>query len=177
MNVCFSGGAVGSDTEWGKWALKNKHDLKHYIFEDHKSKCPNTIIIDSAMLRKADPFLSKANETLTRRFPCKSEFANNLLRRNFYQIINSERVYAISTFKDNFINGGTAWACQMYLDLCLEEGKIPELYVYEQAKEKWTEYVNGKFNSIEKPIRPHGKWTGIGTKKISLDAISEIQSL
>lgn len=177
MSTCFSGGAVGADTEWGKLALKKGHNLKHYIFSSHRSKCSNTIVLADEMLLLADPFLRKANTSLQRKFPCSTTFINNLLRRNFYQIINTERVYAISTIENNKIKGGTAWACQMYLDMCLEEGKTPEMYLYDQVKLSWFKVKTKEFVSIEKPPSPFGLWTGIGSKKISMDAISEIQSL
>lgn len=167
-NICFSGGAVGADSTWGIIAKENDHEVVHFIFQNHRSKEDNTEILSKELLQLADPFLVKANEVLKRSFPTKNEYVNDLLRRNYYQIKDSDSLYAVSTLKeDGNVDGGTAWAVEMFIQN--REGPV---YLYDQVKEVWFEYdrINGGFIMIEFPPTPSGKWTGVGSRKITEDA-------
>src|SRR2546426_648532 len=95
-----SGGARGADSEWddiGKeFGMINN---KHYYAEGEKTPRGNAPLTKEQLLF-ADPLLKQANIILKRRFPTKNEYINNLLRRNFYQVINSEAIFAIGTITD-----------------------------------------------------------------------------
>ena len=169
-NVCFSGGAIGSDTIWGDIADKLGHQVIHWSFPDHKSKV-ETIELTQDLLNLADDYIRKANKRIQREFPTKSLHTNNLLRRNYYQVLWTDSLYAVTNyhFLDEF-EGGTAWAIQMFRDLHPKK----HAYVFNPLVNKWitnqsTEWI--ETNDI--PI-PTGKWTGIGTRKLNKDIIPEL---
>lgn len=177
-NVCLSGGAIGADIEWGKAALAHDHTVLHFIFEGHEHNAPASLLhtLSPEELIIADAHLAKANETLGRRWPNPKRFLSNLLRRNYYQIIWTNSVYAISTFKKGMVGGGTAWAVQMYLDRFDTKIELP-CFVFDQERKTWTQWDGGGFMEIDRPPPPSGTWTGIGTRDLNSAGSAAIQEV
>lgn len=170
MVTMLSGGADGADTEWGEIASLHGHEVIHFSFDGHNTRCKNGQIIRLPYnhLTVADPWLKKAKTYLHRQYPSKSKYVNNLLRRNYYQVKETDAVYAIGTFQPhtNIVDGGTAWATTMY---CLIHDK--PFYFFHQDRNKWYEmHISGQCQEIRLPPRPEtGVWTGIGTREINLN--------
>lgn len=175
LDLCLSGGALGADTEWGVAAESVGHDVIHWIFEDYNINFQNNsyVVLDNEKLLAADPYIALANKSIKRRWPTSKENTNNLLRRNHYQVNWSERVYAISEIIDDHsllgIAGGTAWACQMYIDRWLHtETSLDscELYLFDQKSNHWMMWQK-EWRIISSPPRPHGVYAGIGTRNLT----------
>jgi hypothetical protein len=171
MVTMLSGGAAGADYEWGLAATINGHEVIHFSFNGHDSKCdPSTIYkVSDRELTVADMWLKQAKIHLKRQFPSNSKFVNNLLRRNYYQVKETDAVYAIGTFNPATltVNGGTAWATSMY---CLIHDR--PFYFFHQEYNKWYEKnISGLHKEIRIPPRPsdYNVWTGIGTREINLN--------
>lgn len=140
-NLMLSGGAKGADCYWAKAASAAGHQVIHWSFEGHKSYDPdNTLILDDETLKEADIRLEMAKLSMKRSIPYHKPWIANLLRRNWFQVQYAESVYAVGTLNDKAVfasenlplsrkphvdrmgvNGGTAWACQMYFDRWVEE--------------------------------------------------------
>lgn len=172
-NMCLSGGADGSDLQWGMCAGRAGHMVVHFSFAGHKSNAPTIEITELSqnMLDEADPFIEKANKTLNRRIGSLSCFVRNLLRRNWYQVRHAERVYAVSTIKDGLVHGGTAWAVQMYID-----AGGTEAYVFDQDQECWLVW-SGKGWIDVVPPEPNGVWAGIGSRDLKPSGKKAIRTL
>lgn len=162
-DVCLSGGAEGSDTFWGNESKKIGHSVIHFSFVGHNNS-KDTIIISQSDLELADPYLLKANETLKRRFPPQNQFVANLLRRNWYQVKDSDAVYAIGFLNHGYVKGGTAWAIQMFIDQYNDIGTIP-CYIFHQTMNQWYQRIDGEWISTNPP-KPSGVWTGIGSRDL-----------
>lgn len=177
-NVCLSGGAIGADTAWGYAALRAGHKVIHYTFAGHTAAVANTVRLSDAEMLEADPALVAANRALKRRFPSGSNFVNNLLRRNFWQIRDTERVYAVAHLQgDRFVAGGTAWAIEMYLQ---RASAVPECYIFNTGQGCWFRWdaAAHMFLTIGgKPPVPHGRYTGIGTRDLDGHAGRAIQDV
>lgn len=179
QSTCFSGGARGSDSLFGACAEAVGHKVIHYSFKEHKSKL-NRSILNKDQLSKADPYLLLANEWLNRKFPTYSEYTNNLLRRNFYQVKESDMIYAITDLdKDGFPKGGTAWAVIMGIIV-----NVDEIYLFDQTTEKWFRFVDiGQhprkitWDQVKQPPSPKGAYTGIGTQKLLSSGIKAVKNL
>lgn len=192
-NICFSGGAKGSDKLWGELASELGHAVCHYSFSGHSVSVPKRFVevLSQEMLNEADESLKIANKTLKRSFPTSKEYVNNLLRRNYWQIKNTESVYAITDLDENCLPyGGTAWAVQMAID------KNISVFLYSPAKKCWFEqpkecseidisnpnlsWISGintwHMLGIDPP-KPKGKWTGIGTRSLTEDTKTVINNL
>lgn len=155
-----SGGAVGSDTVWdtvGK--LFGLGNSAHYFGAGNKTPKGNTPLT-AEQLAKADPALKKANESLGRRYPPSSAYVRTLLQRNYYQVANSDAVFAIGNIAGNIVEGGTGWAVQMGID----QGK--PVYVFNQKDNNWYTYSNGKFIQTDTPVLTKN-FAGVGTREIT----------
>ena len=182
-NICLSGGAQGADKTFGDCAEKLGHRVKHFSFHGHKTPCKNgVIILDPLSLYKNDKMLIEANKFLKRQSPIgRSEYVTNLLRRNCWQIIGSERIYAVSYLdKHDFVGGGTGWAVMMGV-----QAGIKELYLFDHKLDKWFIFqgfdtINPKFiwNEMEiLPPVPHGIYTGIGSHDLPDNGKNAIEEL
>ncbi len=67
-NVCLSGGADGADLVWGAEARRYGHKVLHFSFAGHRTQAPpdELVILSDNGLRRADPYLAKANARLKR---------------------------------------------------------------------------------------------------------------
>lgn len=176
-NICLSGGADGSDLMWGMCAGKAGHTVYHYIFEGHKSKAPKSelAVLTREQLLVADPFLKIANKTLRRKWPVKNEWVASLLRRNYYQVVHSDAVYAVATIDENgLVTGGTSWATQMFIDR--HNGAPCSAYVFDQEDGSWYKW-EGVWAPISAPPVPTGVWAGIGTRNLNQTGKDAIRQL
>ena len=178
-NVCFSGGAAGADRLFGLWALENKQYQIHFSFKGHKAHVPDDTVIElpNELLTSEDVRnkLKKANASLGRSVP-KFGYVYNLLARNSYQVYCTERVYTIGTLvSPTQLDGGTAWAVQMYLD---QDDSNKEIYHYDINDKKIYSYDNSTKQSVEVQSvpKPHGRWTGIGTRRATEDDLRAFAS-
>ena len=185
MNICYSGGAVGADRLWGELALSDNQEVIHYSFKNHK--IDNNFIGNECLYELSQEeldvsikYLNKANNVLGRKFPTSSHHTNCLLKRNFFQIILSEKLYAISTLDKNTVKGGTAWAVQMFIDKCIKYNKNYPCYIFDMNTNKWYTYCYDKLKWVAMdfpPPKPNGKWTGIGSRDITEEAIDSVRNI
>ncbi len=219
-NLCLSGGASGADALWGEEAAKLGHQVIHWSFEGHKSygTPEQTVCLDVAVLKEAEIRLEEANLTLKRTVPYRKLWNLNLLRRNWFQVKDVFRVYAVGSLNEKAviskddestpsfnligrsrvdrmgINGGTAWACQMFLDYYLEragtdayfdedtQNRELELYFYDQITSEV--YIYGPYMHAWYRARssrhygpPKGIYAAIGSRKLLPNGEDFIRSL
>lgn len=164
-NICFSGGAKGADEFFGEIAKKLNHEIIHYSFKGHKSvDFKNTEILRNSDLKIADNYLIDANKILKRKFPTSSDFVNNLLRRNYYQIVESNNLYAIAEIKNNIVQGGTSWSVEMF-----KQNRKGNIFVFDKMKNHWTKWDGVCYKEIKEIPIPSGFWTGIGSREITIE--------
>lgn len=179
-SLCLSGGAKGSDVAWGNLAKMLGHWVIHWSFEDHKAHVTDIerLSLNAEQLRKANHFVLRANKTLLRKFPTRYDSTNNLLRRNWYQVAWTKSLYGVGVFKNGDIDGGTAWAVQMYIDrFTVDRENIDEckLYFFDQIKGIWLTWKYEWKELQDRPPVPTGVWTGIGTRKLNENGSKQIK--
>jgi hypothetical protein len=176
-SVCMSGGAEGADSIFGACALAAGHDLVHFTFKNHKLKFEKDNkqlsyihVLTQDELNIADEYLIQANEVVGRKFPSSSLYVNNLLRRNYYQIKDSDACYAVSKIEQGKIAGGTAWATAMFV--VKNNFNACPCYVFCQITEKWHEWSGTNWNEIISPpkFKDGLVYAGIGSRRDIVDA-------
>lgn len=183
-NILLTGGAAGADTMFAKCAAQAKHQVVHWVFSGFKTKLRSNLYeLTDELLTEADSFVLRANKGLNRTFPTKNSYTNNLIRRNYYQVKWCSSVYAVSKFDSGGsmlnVDGGTAWAMQMYADRFMydqEPFELCNLYLYDQNYKCWYHW-NKVWTSIDSPPTPQGVYAGIGSREINNDGIAAIQAL
>ena len=215
-NVCLSGGAKGADALWGEEAAKLGHQVIHWSFDGHKSygTPEQTVCLDESILKEADIHLEEAKLSLKRSIPYGKPWIANLLRRNWFQVQHAASVYAVGSlnehaviYKDPYaaverfrigpdkkhnrmgVNGGTAWACQMYLDQYLEkdmeDGLTDEewefnLVLYEQNTREYLRFnphTSAWHRPLDPRIPPKGIYAAIGSRDLLPNGEEFIRSL
>lgn len=187
MNICYSGGSKGADVLFGKLALEAGHDLIHWSFQNHHiaGQKLNAKVLSYPQLMEADQPLKMANEFLKRQYPTRSEYVNNLLRRNYWQIKEADSVYAAMRFTDDMIPlGGTSWAIIM----AAMKLRRPKAYIFNINDDKWYRFpeVISLYGSHQRLLteidftkipKPQGKYAGIGASDLPENGIQAIESL
>ncbi len=175
-DVCVSGGAKGSDCEWVRIATDRGQEAIHFTFNNHSYKGHRPeyrVDVPLDYLELAIPKLKVANQTLRRKIPAPG-YVRNLLCRNWYQVQHSMSVYAIANITYGQVEGGTAWATQMFIDRNLRDGHV---YVLDKKTLKWFEFKHQEWCEIDKPPRPSGVWAGIGSREITPQIIRMMEAL
>jgi len=178
-NCCLSGGADGADLEWGMAADQLGHGVVHFSFAGHKTHAPahQLVLLSNEQLTAADPYCHAANKTLCRRFPIKSINGTNLLRRNWYQVTVAPVCYSVSTLAmppgptipldivvTGQVQGGTAWAVQMFIDR--HKGRACPCYLFDQIAAQWFQWNGDGWRCIYEPPTPVGVYAAIGSRDL-----------
>jgi hypothetical protein len=130
-------------------------------FDGTTAPAHQLVRIPEDLLGDADPTLHQVAKLIQRRYPPRADNVRRLLQRNYYQIIYSDACYAVSTLKDDLVQGGTGWAVGAFQ--LLHSGK--PLFVYCQNRQRWFVWQD-QWVMIEQPPRPTGLWTGIGSRDL-----------
>lgn len=166
--INHSGGAEGADIEWETTGSKYVDmENKHY-YHGYATKYGNIKLNDNE-IEEGWAKILEANKKLKRN-PYRYK---SLLARNWYQVKNADKIFAISYLKNSSeVEGGTGWAVQMAIDC-----KKP-IYVYDQNTSKWFEYCykSNSFIVCDTPILSIN-FAGIGARKLlqnGKDAIDQV---
>ncbi len=167
----------------------------HQIALSHANS--HLVQVTQEELNCADSSLQLANRHLKR-----ANHRMNLLRRNYYQIKYSSFLYAVSFVDDSKIGGtsvavegGTAWACQMFLLSYIDTIQKPRgaavaipMYLYDMKSCGWyrgyasfdseSKFCQFQWRAMDcRPPAPFGVYTGIGSRKITTDGRGAIEQL
>lgn len=177
MYICHSGGALGADITWENEGYKYGVKTIAYSFYGHKQFSKSQKILSEAEIDSGYSHVLIAEKTLKRGLNYRVyPYLKNLLSRNWYQVKNSEVIFAIGMFtnkKRNIVNGGTGWAVQMSID------NNKPVYLYEQNLKTWNKfnYNNMVFEEIDYIPKLTENFAGIGTRDINNDGINAIKNV
>lgn len=162
-----SGGAKGSDTAWDFLGRKfGVTDHRHYWHPGLPKPHLGNVEISDEQLEEGWNHVLIANKTLKR----KPDAYKSLLARNWFQVCNSEAVFAIGTVHGSEVEGGTGWAVQLGID----NNKL--VYVFDQVIEKWFMWKKTMFIDCEIPtLTPN--FAGVGTRKINHAGIKAVRDV
>lgn len=172
--ICHSGGCPGADMGWETEGNKYQIHTISYSFHNHKQEGKNPKILSHIELQEGYEAAKIADITLRRNFDnIVYPYVKNLLARNWFQVKNSESVYAISKkfLSDGIVDGGTGWAVQMAID------NNKPVYVFDQPSKKWYKYSTTKniFESITSAApKLTRNFAGIGTRDLTDEGLKAI---
>lgn len=174
--VNHSGGCPGSDMTWELLGEEYGVLTIAYSFYNHVQYSKNQKVLTHEELSEGFYRVKIASKSLKRTVVQLYPYVKNLISRNWFQVKNSDAVFAIGTFGDETLtwaNGGTGWAIQMAIDV----GK--SVYLFDQNKESWFVYNfdQKKFIKINYIPTLTVNFAGIGTRQINdvgLKAIHQI---
>lgn len=172
--TCHSGGCPGSDIGWEVVGYEyNVHTIS-YSFHNHQCAGKHKKVLSHDELNEGYAAARLADKVLNRNFDkIQFPYVKNLLARNWFQIKNSEAIFAISRrfLTEHIIDGGTGWAVQMAID-----SKKP-VYVFDQPSNMWFQYSVNGFIPLEHhdnvPVLTH-HFAGIGTRELEENGLRAI---
>lgn len=162
--TCHSGGCPGSDMEWENQG--NEYGVKTiaYSFYNHVQEGKNRQNLTVEELNEGYQAALTANKVLKRNLEYTYQYVKNLLSRNWFQVKNSDAIFAIGKFLNpKIVAGGTGWAIQMAID-----NKKP-IFFFDQKENKWNtfNYEKNEFEKIDYIPKLTENFAGIGTREIN----------
>ena len=153
-----TGNAPLSDQTWQRVAKK-------YGVSNIRVYNPEHMINNPGRRAEAGVALKKASNNIPNKYPITSgknpDYSNALLERNYFQVKNSDGVFAVGkrirNQKGLGIEGGSAWAVQMGID----QGK--PVYVFDVVSNKWFTGDNTSVRGMDTPPTLTPNFTGIGS--------------
>lgn len=160
----YSGGAVGSDTEWRNVAQKYGFDMIHYTVDDYDKLSSD----DKESIEKQ---YKEVVERLQRKQLSADSYSGKLVRRDMLQANSADSILAIGRLgKNGHVDGGTAYAT--------ERGIIRGIpvYLFDQNDNHWKTYDGEEFINCEQPnLTRHAAL--IGTRQITDTGKRAIQNV
>lgn len=174
--TCHSGGAIGADLKWELQGDKYGVKTIAYSFKYHKTESNNQLILSEEELKEGWIHILKANENLKRGISSHIEpYVYRLLCRNWFQVKNSEQIYAIGELSKTkkSVDGGTGWAVQMAID------NNKPVYVFDQPQNQWYIYLEPHKRFVEYYAIPQltKNFAGIGTRGLTNNGVKAIEQI
>ena len=175
--ICHSGGCPGADMVWETECKKYNINTISYSFLGHQQIGEHSIILSDIQLKEGYEQAKIADKTLHRNLDMLIyPYVRHLIERNWYQVKNSEAIFAIGTFEnDSFtrVNGGTGWTVQMAID------NKKQTFFFNQDKNQWNMYFYPvkKFKKIDFIPTLLPNFAGIGTRAINDNGINAIKNI
>ena len=161
-----SGGARGSDTAWDYIGKQfGVINFRHYWHPGLPKPPLGNIQITDDELEEGWERVLFANKTLNR-MPGKYK---SLLGRNWFQVKNSDAIFAIGNVERNQVAGGTGWAVQMAIDAA------KPVYVFDQKTRQWLSWNRTMFIDCLAPSLTFD-YAGIGTREIDVNGAEAIRN-
>jgi len=173
--ICYSGGAIGSDTCFQVECEKRNIGIINFSFKGHNTGLDKRLNLNSEQLNEGWEHVLEANKILKRNIYSLSYYVRNLLSRNWFQVKDSDAIYAIGTIQPNMkiVNGGTGWA--------IAESIINKklIYTFDQEEKSWFifNYEKNLFEKFEGVPKLVDKFAGIGTRNINIYGENAIKEL
>lgn len=166
--TCHSGGCPGADMAWETEGEKYGVKTIAYSFYNHKQEGKNPLILSISELQEGYAAAKIAAKSIKRPFDTiQYSYVKNLLARNWFQVKNSDVVFAIakSFLSDTIVEGGTGWAVQMAID------NKKTVCVYDQKTKFWYkyDYILGWFECFHETPVLTNNFAGIGTRELTDD--------
>lgn len=165
MKYCnYSGGASGSDHLWEIEGEKYGVKTVAYSFYGHNISSKNRWTLTQQQLDDGWGHILITNKSLKRNITYLSSYVKKLLSRNWFQVRESDCIFAIGTLKsEHEVLGGTGWAVSLSID------NNKPIFVFEQNENSWYEYSydKNKFVKISYIPKLTENFAGIGTRNIN----------
>jgi len=175
--TCHSGGCAGSDMMWENEGAKYGVKTVAYSFYNHVQDSENQKVLTLKELAEGYAAVLVADKTLKRYVSrIMYPYVKNLLSRNWFQVKNSDAIFAIGMFankKRTLVKGGTGWAVQMSID------NKKDIYLFDQESVSWHQYnyQTGAFEKLYIIPKLTENFAGIGTRKLSDAGIIAIKEI
>src|SRR5690606_27927586 len=133
--ILFSGGAQGSEAEFGAAAERYGIEEVNFSFDGHKPvRTRGLRVLNHEELHAGEVSLAYVSRLMNRRYPDTPTF-RKILQSIWYQINSGQEIYVIGNIlEDKHVRGGTGWGAE-FAKLCNKP-----LFVFDQAQGAWFQW-------------------------------------
>ena len=155
----YSGGANGSETEFGVNAERYGVEEINFTFEEHQiGRTRGVHVLSHHELKKGDVSLSYVSSLMHRTYPNTPLF-RKVLQTIWFQVNNGQEIYVVGAIQDDkTVRGGTGWGAE-FAKLCNKP-----LFVFDQERDGWYAWRDSEWVAIVPPVITHPEFTGTGTR-------------
>ena len=170
--ILYSGGAQGSECEFGKQAEKTGVQEVNFTFEGHKiSRSRGLRVLTTDELLKGDVSLAYIAKMMNRKFNTGKLF-KKVMQSIWHQINCAEEVFVVGKIlDDNTVKGGTGWGAE-FSKLCNKP-----LHIYDQEQESWFKWNGESWKPEKQPKIKHKNFAGTGTRFLNAKGKKAIKEL
>jgi len=164
-SILFSGGAPGSEAEFGADAERRGIEEVNFTFEGHKlARHRGVRVLNHEELRAGDVSLEYISRLMHRSYS-DSPTVRKVLQTLWYQVNNGQEIYVVGTILDDkTVRGGTGWGAE-FAKLCNKT-----LHVFDQDKDGWFWWNGSDWQHVldrsKGPVIRHPHFTGTGTRSL-----------
>ncbi len=156
--ILFSGGIKGTEAEFGANAEKLGVQEVNFTFEGHQTaRRRGQRVLTQQELEHGDISLAYVSKLMNRKYSNAPLF-RKILQSIWHPINNAREVFVVGTIlEDKTVKGGTGWGAEL--------AKLfnKPLYVFDQEKEDWFKWNEGKWKKTNARIRAT-EFSGTGTR-------------
>jgi hypothetical protein len=170
--ILYSGGAKGSECEFGKQAEKAGVQEVNFTFEGHKiSRSRGLRVLTTDELLKGDVSLAYIAKLLNRSFNTGKLF-KKVIQSIWHQINYAEQVFVVGKIlNDNTVKGGTGWGAE-FSKLCNKP-----LHIFDQDQDSWFKWKGDSWKAEKQPKIKHKNFAGTGTRFLCANGKKAIHEL
>ena len=173
--ILFSGGASGTEAEFGANAERLGIEEVNFSFEGHNHvRTRGLRILNHEELASGDVSLTYVSKLMHRRYS-EGPTLRKVLQTIWYQINQGQEIFVVGEIlDDDTVKGGTGWGAE-FAKLCNKP-----LYVYDQNREAWLKWVGMEWlelQSDDEPSISHAHVTGTGSRSLTDKGQAAIRGL
>lgn len=172
QRILFSGAAKGAEACFGETAERYHIDEVNFSFEGHPRERERGLrVLTTEELRHGDVSLQYVSSLMHRKYPNTTAF-KKVLQTIWHMINSGQQVFVVGwILEDNTVKGGTGWGAE-FAKLCNKD-----LYVYDQGKNSWFEWVGDGWQECETPKIREPHFAGTGTRFLEESGRQAIEDL
>jgi hypothetical protein len=168
----FSGGAQGTETEFGRLAEQYGMQEVTYTFEGHKIERTRGLrVLTPEELMRKDVSLSYVSKLLNRTFT-NAPMMRSILQTVMYQIESGYEIFVVGTImEDGTVKGGTGWGTE-FAKICNKP-----LYAFGQVRNSWHKWTGEIWERCGVPTITSHHFCGTGTRFLESNGRQAIADL
>ncbi len=170
--ILYSGGAQGSEAEFGQQAERLGVQEVNFTFENHKiSRSRGVRVLTTDELLKGDVSLAYISKLMNRKFNTGKMF-KKVLQSIWHQINFAEEVFVVGHILDDVtVKGGTGWGAE-FSKLCNKP-----LHVFDQDQDCWFKWSGDSWKKEKQPKIKSKGFAGTGTRFLNANGKKAIKDL
>jgi hypothetical protein len=155
----FSGGAPGTEAEFGRQAEAYGVQEVTYTFEGHKIERTRGLrVLTPEELMRKDVSLAYVSKLLGRTFT-NAPLMRKILQTIMYQIEAGHEIFVVGTIMaDGTVRGGTGWGTE-FAKICNKP-----LFTFDQVKGAWFQWTGEEWQPCPLPQITAHHFCGTGTR-------------